>query len=258
MQKHIILTLGRSGSNYLVTALNQHPEVVNYGEVLGPWTTLAKFRSRVWPDEPSDAYLDRIYSSAPVFFGGQVVSAISHKRKGRPIRWHQRSKVRQIGIKEFATNFEKHELADYLTDRRDIRVICLDRENVLRRYLSNEFLRKNRRVRNSTGSAQHETVVLDPKTMIGELETFTYERQLLRGLTEVVNPVLHLTYEKIFDPATKSETLQQVYQFLGVAPITLDYGDFKLNSGTLDALIANYDEVQETLTGTKYEHFLES
>lgn len=38
MNKHIILTNGRSGSNYISGVLNSHPHITNYGEVLGEWT----------------------------------------------------------------------------------------------------------------------------------------------------------------------------------------------------------------------------
>ncbi len=42
MNRHIILTSGRSGSNYLANTLNQHPQIVNYGEVLA--TTLIPYK----------------------------------------------------------------------------------------------------------------------------------------------------------------------------------------------------------------------
>ena len=38
MERHVILTLGRSGSNTLCDMLNQHPEVLNFGEVLAEGT----------------------------------------------------------------------------------------------------------------------------------------------------------------------------------------------------------------------------
>jgi len=34
MNRHINLTSGSSGSNYLTNTLNQHPQLVNYGEIL--------------------------------------------------------------------------------------------------------------------------------------------------------------------------------------------------------------------------------
>ena len=38
MNRHIILTNGRSGSNNIANTLNLHAQLVNFGEVLGSWT----------------------------------------------------------------------------------------------------------------------------------------------------------------------------------------------------------------------------
>ena len=64
MDRHMILTLGRSGSNTLRDMLNQNPEVLNFGEVLGPWTDMRRLQKRL-PLIPKDnvAYLDFILTS---------------------------------------------------------------------------------------------------------------------------------------------------------------------------------------------------
>ena len=258
MRRHIILTLGRSGSNWLAGALNQHPNVVNYGEVLGSYNKLAKLKALTRPTEPWSEYLDRVVSSRPVFYCGQAASAISHIKKRRPVNWHRHSSVTQVGFKEFATNFERFELMNYLEPRTDIHIISLQRENIFRRYISNEFLTKTDQVRaDSTTDAQKETLRLDTNDMFDKLELFESELQIQSQLLKINNPVLTLTYEKLFDPNQTKTQLEDVYSFLGVNPIEVISGDSKLNSGELSDLIQNFDEVTSALSGTRFAQFLD-
>lgn len=257
MRRHVILTLGRSGSNWLTGALNQHPQIVNFGEVLGSWTTLAKLKKWTRPQEESQEYLDRVFRSRSVFIGGQAASAISHMRKRRPICWHRHSKLESIGIKEFATNFERFGLLNYLASRPDIRVISLRRENILKRYVSIEFLRKTHKVRaNSAREAQTAKLKFDIDTMFKELELFEKELQIQSDLLCSGNPVHDLTYEKLFDPIQTESQLNQVFSFLGVDPVSVTSGDSKLNTGSLEHLIENYAEVAKALSGTRFEQYL--
>jgi hypothetical protein len=61
MQSHIILTNGRSGSNFVVNIINQHPQILNYGEVLGEWTILRKLHKvGILRSSDDREYLDKI------------------------------------------------------------------------------------------------------------------------------------------------------------------------------------------------------
>ncbi len=68
MNRHIIFTNGRSGSNYIANIINQHPNAVNYGEVLGDWTLPYKIHQKIGMGGKSDIeYLEYIYKDK-VFF----------------------------------------------------------------------------------------------------------------------------------------------------------------------------------------------
>ncbi|MEL4894915.1 hypothetical protein [Crocosphaera sp. Alani8] len=55
---------GRSGSNYVAGVINQHPQLVNYGEVLGEWTLPYRLYEKLANHKvPVDSYLDYIYSN---------------------------------------------------------------------------------------------------------------------------------------------------------------------------------------------------
>ena len=73
MRRHLILTHGRSGSNFLTNSLNLHPQVVNYGEVLGDWTLPCKLRKlNLLNSESYEQYLDQLYTSSPLYYCAQL------------------------------------------------------------------------------------------------------------------------------------------------------------------------------------------
>jgi hypothetical protein len=84
MNKHIIFTHGRSGSNYLRDLLNTHPHVTNYGEVLGDWTLPQKLHKIGWGGQSNIEFLERVYSSQSFFYLAQLYSTYEHVRKRKP------------------------------------------------------------------------------------------------------------------------------------------------------------------------------
>lgn len=137
MKKHIILTNGRCGSNYLVNLLNTHPQIVNYGEVLGEWTLTYKLNNTLGlgGKSPTD-YLDYILTSPYFFYMAQLYLIFSRLQKGKKINFKLWSQIKSIGIKDFSINFAKRNIKYYLRDHEDILVINLYRENQLKRLVS--------------------------------------------------------------------------------------------------------------------------
>ena len=88
MNRHIILTSGRSGSNYLTNTLNQHPHLVNYGEVLASMLIPYKFydrckRYKICHGSIID-YLNSVYSSKTFFIPRNFIRRILiSERKNR-------------------------------------------------------------------------------------------------------------------------------------------------------------------------------
>jgi len=81
--RHMILADdGRSGSNFLVNALNSHPEVLNYNDVVGDWNLLYRLagkRRTFFPDAGS--YLEWVYSSVPLFYTAQAYSFLANLKR---------------------------------------------------------------------------------------------------------------------------------------------------------------------------------
>jgi hypothetical protein len=171
MNRHIILTSGRSGSNYLANTLNQHPEIVNYGEVLAsmilPYKLYDKCQ-KICRWSVID-YLNYIYSSKTFFYTAQFYSTYAHLRKKKPINFKKWGKISHLGTKDFFLNYRSKNALSFLLEHEEIAIIYLHRENRLRRYLSGVFLRKTR-VAFSEQKLKVSKVHIEPAQMMKYLE----------------------------------------------------------------------------------------
>ncbi len=267
MKKHIILTLGRSGSNYLANLLNKHPKITNYGEVLGEWTIPYKIYTKMRLGHIStEKYLDFVYSSRFFFYAAHAYSAISHLRKGgKELNFEYYGDIETIGIKDFSFNFKRRGISSYLKERRDIFVINLYRENILKRFISLEKMRLSG-VAKLTGSGQGEKadharkIKLDIPYTLSQLEKFdqrlSEHQSLVQELPQEL--VLNICYEHVFvDQNSMSHCKQEVFDFLGVQPIAAKSEHRKILSDKLEDVIENFDEIVVALHETRFARYLD-
>lgn len=266
MKKHIIFTMGRSGSNYLSNILNAHPEAVNYGEVLGEWTLPFKIFSRVNTGRIStERYLDFIFSGASFFYLSQIYSAFSHLRKGKPVNIKRRRALKTIGIKEFSVNFERRNICNYLSSREDILVINLYRENILKRLVSLEKMQESGVAVLSSNIERSnprnkDKIVLDIPQLLASLDLFKKEfethQQIVRDVPQ--DRVLNIRYEDLFaETAQCSQYEYEIFSFLDLKPISVTSDHRKLLSDDLRQVVLNYRELEQALRNTEYECYLE-
>lgn len=265
MNKHIILTSGRSGSNYLSSLLNNHPNVINYGEVLGEWTTGYKVNKylRLGQGDAS-SYLDYIYRGQGYFQLSQNYARLKSligKGKAPTKRW---TDIQSFGVKDFAMTLIDRGAKDFLMNNPDIRVISLYRENALRRYASVIMLDETGVV--STDHAKSKTaakkkrneVYLPPDTFISGLRRTEQVVQDQQDMTNALDPsrVLSIRYEDLFSSDdSKRAFATKMFGFIDVEPQPLKSSHKKLNSDNLKELITNYDEVFEMCKGTDDERY---
>lgn len=261
MNRHFILTNGRSGSNYFVQLLNQHPAIVNYGEVLGDWTIPGRYvRPRFRNDNA--AYLDWLFDSPAAFYGAQLLSLAARRREGKETHFRRRAKVQSLGVKEFAVNLARFGLDRYLGARPEIRLVTLIRSDPLARFLSVRQLAATGEVARVDGKpvAVRPKVFLDPKTLAHDLRIIEQENELVR---EAANrhggPVFRLDYESFFAavPEVQNERAAEFQIFLGVVPEKLQSEHRKLRETRLSEAIENYEDVRNTLIGGPFERWLD-
>ena len=266
MKKHIILSLGRSGSNYLANLLNNHPKITNYGEVLGEWTMPYRLHTKFgFGGRSAEAYLDTIYSSKLFFYTGHFYSAVSHMRKGKKVNFKYWNNTETIGIKDFSMNFTRRGIASYLKDRSDILVINLYRENILKRFVSLEKMKDSGVVKvannaNPAKSPRSQQIQLDIPYTLEQLELFEQE---LADHTKIIQElpqsrVLNIRYEDLFvNSDTKIKYGNETFQFLGVEPVAAKSDHRKILSDNLSDIVANYDALKNTLQSTRFAKHLE-
>lgn len=261
--RHLILTSGRSGSNYLTNSLNKHPKIVNYGEVLAtklkPYTFYNNSKKyKIYSGSILD-YLRHIYTSKTFCYGAQLYSAYSHFRKKKPINFKTWGKVTQIGTKDFCLNYRKKNAWDFILSNQDIAIIYLYRENLLRRCLSNVFLAKTRVV-SSEKPTEVQKVNIDLSDLMKKLEVLddevAHEKRMLSELKD--HRLIAIKYEDYFVDETSILTHnQQIFEFLGVDVLQLKSQHQKLLPQQMCDLISNYDEFYAHISNTQYQKYLD-
>ena len=256
----IILTNGRSGSNNLVDLLNRHPQILNYGEVLGPWTTAWRRRGFFGHSAETGAavsrYLDGFFDNPAVFYAAQAAAIPSRLSGGRALNLKRRGKVAALGLKDFQLMFERRGVADYAVRRDDLKVIGLVRANPVRRFLSSAMLGETGQVALAPGAAaQTAKLNLSPDKFLEGVMAVDGENRRLDAALDAAprERVIRIEYADYFGDADRmAEINDNLFSFLGVEPIDARSGHRKLNARSLKASIENYDEIREALGASPF------
>lgn len=261
MEHHVILTLGRSGSNTLRDMLNQCPAVLNFGEVLGDWNTIRKIQRKTFLLPRSDeAFLDWVLYSGTFLHSANAIRTLSKLRTGKLEDVKRVRDLKTFGIKDFSLNFMRCGLSNYLDARPDIKVIGLVRDNVVERMISNAMLGATGVVA-STGSGKDKarTLRIDPSRiscLLSDIQTENADlTAMLDRLSENRKHVIR--YEDLFsDQDNRRRKMNGVFRFLGVEPVKTAERMVKIIRAPANEVIENYDECLEALRGTEHEELL--
>jgi len=258
IKRHFILTSGRSGSNYLTNTLNQHPHIVNYGEVLGEWTLAYKIHKPFERLLSWRHYLDILYNSTIIYYFAQFISLHSHLKKNESINFKQKREITNIGIKDFAFLLRNRTLLTYLESSSDIKVIYLHRRNILKRYLSLIKMNTSGIVKTDI-HLKNASVFVDIEDLFLKLKVYSQETKLEEEIVSTLpeERLLEIIYEEYFlDTASRTSTNNKVFKFLGVTPIPVESKQKKIGNDNLQEYIRNYEEVYKILKGTEFEEYL--
>lgn len=263
MDRHVILTLGRSGSNTLVNTLNQHPQLLNIGEVLGDWNRIRQIerKLRLYGTDTT-RYLDATTSASALVRLMSAGRSAGRLAKGKIGELKPLSRIQNLGIKEFATLMTEQGAGDYLTARSDLKVIGLMRDNVLDRLISYLRLEKTGQVLTTDGPPQGDDGLLrpNPQAFLTLLETVDRENQLLQSmlddLPESRKRVVH--YDRFYqDEASRQAIMEELFGFLGVPAVTTRSKMKKIITKPPQELLANRAACAAALKGTRFEGLLD-
>ena len=263
MDRHVILTLGRSGSNTLVNTINQHPELLNIGEVLGDWNRIRQVQRKLGLYGSDTArYLDATTTRSPLvrfMSAGRSAGRLARGRFGELKPLHR---IQSLGIKEFATLMSKHGVADYLTERTDIKVIGLVRDDVLDRLVSYLRLRQTGEVlAHSTQSGSGENrLSVDPEEFLSLLENIDTENKMLKQMLDALPESRRriIRYDAFYkDEPSRQHIMEEVFAFLGVPAVQTRSRMKKIITTTARDMLENRHACACALQGTRFEGMLE-
>ena len=239
--KFCIITTQRSGSAWLVSLLNSHPQIKTFYEIfLDRWA--------------GDEHLTSFQNYDKSHFGV------------RPeITWRYLQQLETypgehdtIGFKIMYNQLGRHPEVLGKFARDGYKLIHLVRENHLDLLVSSASMEQNGLI-HSKKEVNANAVVIDTESLRKVLATQAAYLGFMRKMLKVLpNPVMEITYSDLAQ--NNSETLQQIIDFLGV-PLgkhRFESDRKKINRGTYQEKIANYEAVAQTLAGTRYERFLYS
>ncbi|MFT5112275.1 MAG: LPS sulfotransferase NodH [Parasphingorhabdus sp.] len=237
----LVVTLGRTGSNYLLSLLHSHPEITTYGEPLGEYELGKKDN------------LHKIRKLGALDFVHNFIG--------------EDAKTRFTGIKVMYHHFDPqyhesyeinglNEFAEFISKNKKLKIIHLTRRNYLRTLVSKQLTRKTNQYhitdvhfRTNNISVTLEKAFCE-NAFIWYLEKENEFRCLFRN-----HASLDLVYEDL-NSCFASEC-GRVLSFLGLADLPLNSQLQKQNVRPLSEIIRNYKQLRVDFSETKWSTFFD-
>lgn len=222
--RFLILTRARTGSNLLISYLNNHPNIRAYGEVFG----------NIGNKNIQDL-IDIVYSKK------------SHITKS-------------VGFKIFyyhPNDSKSQDIWDYLLSDIRIKVIHLKRKNLLRSLVSELIAYKTNiwkeiHVGNSIKSDQKK-IYVDVNSLINQInQNLEWIESFEKKFKE--HDSMNINYEDLVK--NPDSTLNSIFSFLQVKKIKVQSFLQKQNPEKLEDLIINYSELSKHLKKNKLDKYL--
>lgn len=230
-KEFVIISTARCGSNHLVSLLNSHPNVRCYGEVFGI-LNYAPLRLLDWR------------CKAPALWVNTLKLTAAHKQ--------------YLGYKLMYTHCPQH--MAYVLRAPHIKIIWLNRQNALKRYVSfikalqSKVWRTSRTKKIRTSST---LVTVNTQHMLAKMRTSNATLAALQAqLLQLPGKSLYITYEDLTG-SKPAAVWQSILQFLQLPDIPLPRSALrKQNNDNLAASVQNIAEVRQAIRGTEFESLL--
>lgn len=232
-RRFVILTSGRCGSELLADLLESHPAIVSEGEILQ--------RPKRYPSTYLRGHSLRMMLRARR--GSAIPRVHGWKLITNHVRWYPDAfPDPELFIAGLAANGE---------------IIHLRRRNLLSQaisLLSAEVTQFH--VRAGDPRSAFEPIAFEPERLLAQLYHYDEDDQ---WLTKILGDIPHvdLTYEDdLVDESAQQATAAMLFRRLGIPPVDVDAGLFKVAPPDPRERIANPEEVARALAGTRYEELL--
>ncbi len=234
-QKYLILSVHRSGTNYLTSLLDSHPYIVSHYEV---------FREYFFHGQ--HVFWKGIRWISPEYF------------LNRYVYHHYPGFIRAVGFElqySHARHGREKSIWGYLHNHKEITIIHLKRMNLLRMYISFLLATKSGIWTTTKERALPPTPIeLDYDFCRMFFVYIEHKRSYFDGYFQHHN-VKQLTYESLTANTTKE--LRSIQNFLSVPPLRLHSPLKKINVYTLQQIIKNYSSLKRSFAQTAWARFFD-
>jgi len=245
MEKFVVLGIQRTGTTLIRTTLNSHPKVLCAGEVF----MVRKIGRSAYPGE--DGY--------PAYLKDSPKRWLKHylQRSANTFSYldhlYSLNGYKAIGFKFMTSHFKRFPaVVPYIVDNQ-IKVINVVRENVLKTLLSRRTAER-RRLYHTTKTISQSKIELATSSLLSDLARIQQDGQRWEKLLGDYDHYFKVSYENFM--RNKQQESKRMLDFLDVDFAVVESDLVKINPDNLDALIKNYNEVKEKLTGTAFEYCL--
>ncbi len=258
--KYVLLAQPRTGSTWLNQMLALHPRICARGEVFNPQSG---------KEEKKRAQVLRHWLRAVEYEAVRPSQKIRKKTTAAEVLdihlWHSgyRSDVQAVGFKllhyQMAESGRFPNLKKQLRERlSDLKLILLDRENLLQRHVSNLIAKKMKRwnVRDEAQRREPPTVWIDPNELE---EAFRWHDHLNTELDEFAARAMDV-YELSYEELVRRTDVhwQNIQRFLDVQVIDLPKtSTIKLETRHMRHAVENYDELSFRFAGTRWGRYFD-
>lgn len=262
--RFVIFNFPRSGSNFLCTMLNNHPDILCHSEMFNPKKIFySKDFHELYGGEQSVPREDLVL--------GKIGLGSKRERDYEPEKflmkiWHHNYGNSAVGFNLFPTHVPN--MATSLLKDREVKIIFLIRKNKIRCYVSRAIARKTNSWSNYSNSSsatkkpkttKTTKVRVDAKDLLRWSQRYDrYFASMRQKMNDLDRSFLEVNYEDLV--GIDSDLYKaKLLDFIEV-PMQLDKLkplNKKQNSASLSELIINFEQLKEDLSGTQLEPLLD-
>ncbi|HEX4863141.1 MAG TPA: hypothetical protein VFV02_03660 [Acidimicrobiales bacterium] len=236
-RRMLILTTGRSGSELLVSLLNEHPDIVCNGElILGPGQ-VARPRPGLFVRGVA------VMSMREAMRSGKHAHVFGWKLPSNHMRWN-------VGRFPEPVKFIRENIGP------DGLLVVLRRRNFIAQALSWQHAEKTKY--HFTEVEHFDRISVDPEALLSQTFVYEFEDRWLAETTKDLSKV-EITYEDdLLAPGTQQSTLDRITDALGFEPSPAQSQLKRITPAKPSDRIANIREVRRVFEPTRYAGLLDS
>ena len=247
-QKFCVITTPRSGSTWLATLLDSHPQIKSFEEPF-----IWKADRPNWTDTDFPTYYDYKTNAnkKSIFTIFKYLDILNY--------YQAETNFDIIGFKIMYNQIKEHPEVMLKLLQDNYRIIHLIRQNYLDIIISRTVNKQHHIAHSRIVQSKTRQVMIDTSCLIEDLDRCKRNNKLFYSLLKMMPlKVLEITYESM--QQDYNQVLCSVAEFLEVDSDSITFkSDLKrINKGKYADKIANYEQVVETLSGSSYMELLKS